>query len=41
MDAGRTGVIAQGRKTWATSAGDVGLFELDVCTLVHHANDTP
>ncbi|MEP9321858.1 type VI secretion system accessory protein TagJ [Paraburkholderia phymatum] len=31
-DAGLTGVLAEGRKTWATSAGDVGLFELDVCT---------
>jgi len=37
-DAGRTGVIAQGRKTWTTSAGDAGLFELDVCTFVHDAD---
>lgn len=27
-EAGHTGVIAQGRKTWTTSAGDVGVFEL-------------
>jgi type VI secretion system protein ImpE len=38
-DVGRTGVIAQGRKTWATSAGDVGVFELDVCTFAHNAGD--
>jgi type VI secretion system protein ImpE len=28
---GRTGVIALGQKTWATSAGDFGLFELQAC----------
>jgi type VI secretion system protein ImpE len=37
-ESGRTGVIAQGRKTWTTSAGDVGLFELDVCSFEHDAN---
>lgn len=37
-DVGRSGVIAQGRKTWATSGGDVGLFELDVCTFAHDAD---
>ncbi|KVK76464.1 type VI secretion system accessory protein TagJ [Burkholderia sp. MSMB1498] len=30
-EAGRTGVIARGRKTWSTSAGDYGLFELERC----------
>jgi type VI secretion system protein ImpE len=30
-DAGRTGVIASGAKTWTTSAGDVGMFELAQC----------
>ena len=30
-EVGRTGVIATGQKTWATSAGDFGLFELDAC----------
>jgi type VI secretion system protein ImpE len=30
-DAGRTGVIASGRKTWTTSAGDFDLFELPEC----------
>ncbi|KVD77280.1 ImpE/SciE family protein [Burkholderia sp. ABCPW 14] len=30
-EVGRTGVIALGRKTWSTSAGDFGLFELDTC----------
>ncbi|QCP54376.1 ImpE/SciE family protein [Trinickia violacea] len=39
-DIGRTGVVAQGRKTWATSAGDAGLFELDVCAFAHDANAT-
>jgi type VI secretion system protein ImpE len=33
QDRGRTGVFASGRKTWATSAGDFGLFELTRCTL--------
>ncbi|MEB5507268.1 hypothetical protein QMA69_28615, partial [Burkholderia pseudomallei] len=28
---GRTGVFALGRKTWSTSAGDAGLFELHAC----------
>lgn len=28
---GRSGVIGVGRKTWATSAGDVGVFELGDC----------
>lgn len=37
-DVGRTGVIGRGRKTWATSAGDVGLFELDVCAFDHDAD---
>lgn len=37
-DVGRTGVIAQGRKTWTTSTGDVGLFELDICTFVHDSD---
>lgn len=31
-EAGRTGVIASGRKTWATSAGDFDLFELADCS---------
>ncbi|MFP6562324.1 type VI secretion system accessory protein TagJ [Paraburkholderia sp. B3] len=39
--AGRTGVIAQGRKTWATSVGDIGLFELDVCTFAQDADPRP
>ncbi|AIO68576.1 type VI secretion system accessory protein TagJ [Burkholderia oklahomensis] len=30
-EVGRTGVIALGRKTWSTSAGDFGLFELEAC----------
>ena len=30
-DSGRTGVIASGQKTWATSAGEFGLFELETC----------
>lgn len=30
-DVGRTGVFALGRKTWSTSAGDAGLFELHAC----------
>jgi len=34
-ESGRTSVIAQGRKTWTTSAGDIGLFELDVCAFAH------
>lgn len=38
---GRTGVVAQGRKTWATSGGDVGLFELDVCAFAQVAGDAP
>jgi len=38
MESGRTGVIAQGRKTWTTSAGDLGLFELDVCAFAHEWN---
>jgi type VI secretion system protein ImpE len=38
-DVGRTGVIAQGRRTWATSAGDVGLFELETCAFAHNASD--
>jgi len=29
---GLTGVVAAGRKTWATSTGDIGLFELRDCT---------
>ncbi|WP_322057441.1 type VI secretion system accessory protein TagJ [Paraburkholderia sp. J63] len=37
-DAGLTGVVAEGRKTWTTSAGDVDLFELDVCTFIHDAD---
>ncbi|SDE42831.1 type VI secretion system accessory protein TagJ [Paraburkholderia lycopersici] len=37
-ESGRTGVIAQGRKTWATSSGDVGVFELDVCAFSDDAN---
>lgn len=37
-ESGRTGVIAQGRKTWTTSAGDIGLFELDVCAFAHEGN---
>jgi type VI secretion system protein ImpE len=36
-ETGRTGVIAQGRKTWVTSSGDVGLFELDTCAFAHGA----
>jgi type VI secretion system protein ImpE len=32
QDAARTGVIALGQKTWATSAGDFSLFELEACT---------
>lgn len=40
-ESGRTGVIAQGRKTWATSVGDIGLFELDVCTFVQDAAARP
>ncbi|WP_232477792.1 type VI secretion system accessory protein TagJ [Caballeronia calidae] len=31
-DAGRTGVFASGCKTWATSAGDFGVFDLVECT---------
>lgn len=31
-ESGRTGVIAAGRKTWSTNAGDYGLFELGTCT---------
>ncbi|SAK49485.1 virulence protein, SciE type [Caballeronia pedi] len=31
-DIGRTGVIASGCKTWATSAGDFGVFDLAQCT---------
>jgi type VI secretion system protein ImpE len=31
-DVGRTGVIASGCKTWATSAGDYGVFDLADCT---------
>jgi type VI secretion system protein ImpE len=30
-ETGRTGVIALGQKTWVTSAGDMGLFELHNC----------
>jgi type VI secretion system protein ImpE len=30
-DSGQTGVIASGAKTWTTSAGDFGLFELAGC----------
>jgi type VI secretion system protein ImpE len=37
-ESGRTSVIAQGRKTWTTSTGDIGLFELDVCAFEHDAN---
>lgn len=37
-ESGRTGVIAQGRKTWTTSAGDIGLFELDVCTFAYEGS---
>ncbi|KVN24085.1 ImpE/SciE family protein [Burkholderia stagnalis] len=33
-EAGRTGIIASGQKTWASSAGDFGLFELPVCHFV-------
>jgi hypothetical protein len=33
---GRTGVIASGRKTWATSAGDLRLFELGACKFGVH-----
>ncbi len=33
-ETGRTGVIAQGRKCWTTSAGDVGLFDWLTCSLV-------
>jgi type VI secretion system protein ImpE len=40
-DAGRTGVVAQGRKTWTTSSGDIGLFELDVCTFFQGASRRP
>ncbi|WP_296229238.1 type VI secretion system accessory protein TagJ [Ralstonia sp. UBA689] len=32
-DAGRATVIAAGRKTWTTDAGDYGLFELNTCTV--------
>ncbi|AXF13438.1 ImpE/SciE family protein [Paraburkholderia caledonica] len=31
QEVGRTGVIAEGQKTWATSAGDFSLFELPTC----------
>lgn len=31
QEVGQTGVIATGQKTWTTSAGDFGLFELEVC----------
>ena len=31
QEASRTGVIALGQKTWTTSAGDFGLFELEAC----------
>lgn len=30
-ESGETGVIGRGRKTWATSAGDLSIFELDRC----------
>ncbi|MDR5796406.1 type VI secretion system accessory protein TagJ [Caballeronia sp. LZ008] len=35
QEGGRTGVMASGGKTWLTSAGDVGLFELRECTFDH------
>ncbi len=31
-ECGRTGVIGDGRKTWVTSMGDVGLFDWPACT---------
>jgi type VI secretion system protein ImpE len=31
QEVGRTGVIAEGQKTWVTSAGDFSLFELPTC----------
>ncbi|CAD6514249.1 type VI secretion system accessory protein TagJ [Paraburkholderia sabiae] len=34
---GRTGVIASGRKTWTTSAGDFDLYELAHCSFASHA----
>ncbi|WP_321789242.1 type VI secretion system accessory protein TagJ [Paraburkholderia sp. J94] len=40
-DCGRTSVIAQGRKTWTSSVGDIGLFELDICTFGHDADRRP
>jgi type VI secretion system protein ImpE len=38
-ECGRTGVFGEGRKTWTTSAGDVGLFDLAECVLGAGAND--
>jgi type VI secretion system protein ImpE len=37
QQSGRTGVIAQGQKTWTTSAGDMSLFELAACEFGDHA----
>lgn len=31
-EAGRTAIVATGRKTWTTSVGDIGLFEWPDCT---------
>ena len=38
-DAGPTAIVARGRKTWATSAGDFGLFELSTCEFVASTTD--
>lgn len=40
-ETGRTGIVAAGRKTWATSAGDIGLFELTDCTFVGSDESAP
>lgn len=40
QEVGRTGVIALGQKTWTTSAGEFGLFELDACELGSGARQT-
>jgi len=38
-EAGATTIAASGRKTWATSAGDFGLFELSACEFRPSATD--
>jgi type VI secretion system protein ImpE len=40
-ETGRSCVIAQGRRTWTTGAGDISMFELDLCSFANDAEHAP